>query len=114
MAGRHGHQSLPTQTRARPAAIPETSPSGEDPPEGKPRQGTPQNPGTRTATTALTCENTSPQYIRAAPATPGGTPLSSLPGSTDRGTEVDLGCGQPPHLWTTPITTMQPGSVYMI
>ncbi|GAB1516408.1 hypothetical protein JCM33774_84530 [Actinophytocola sp. KF-1] len=28
-------QSLPNQPRARPAAIPETSPSGEDPPGGK-------------------------------------------------------------------------------
>ncbi|GAB1516451.1 hypothetical protein JCM33774_84960 [Actinophytocola sp. KF-1] len=78
---------MPTQPRARPAAIPETSPSGEDPPEGKPRARHTKNPG---HTNRHNGTDLRKQRDTRAPGTyvdphpfPGATRHASLPVGTD-------------------------------
>ncbi|GAB1512188.1 hypothetical protein JCM33774_42300 [Actinophytocola sp. KF-1] len=82
----------------------QTSPVQDPPPSRRParpartpRRGTHHKDGHK----PLTCENASPStYVNPHPF-PGATRHASLPVSTDRGTVVDLACGQPDRLWTT-------------
>ncbi len=70
-------------------------------PRGAGRSASTHGSTRRKLLTSENAENPRPQYIRAAPTTPGGSPLASLPVPTGRARPQRATCGQPDQLWTT-------------